>query len=82
MWKGRFSQDTNEAVINFTQSLDIDWRMAIDDIRGSIAHVRMLGHVGLLSGEEALLIEKNLCLIAEEIKKGKFVPKEIGRAHV
>ncbi|NLX85146.1 MAG: argininosuccinate lyase [Synergistaceae bacterium] len=75
MWKGRFSQDTNEAVINFTQSLDIDWRMAIDDIRGSIAHVRMLGHVGLLSGEEALLIEKNLCLIAEEIRKGKFVPK-------
>jgi len=58
MWKGRFSQDTDEAVQKFTQSLDMDWRMALADIRGSIAHVRMLGHTGLLSEEEATVIEK------------------------
>ena len=75
MWKGRFSQDTNEYVVNFTQSLDLDWRMALADIRGSIAHVRMLAHTELLSKEEATIIEKNLKEIAEEIKSGEFVPK-------
>jgi len=75
MWKGRFSQDTDETVVNFTQSLDLDWRMALADIRGSIAHVRMLGHVGLLSEEEAQTIEENLRAIAEEIRNGEFIPK-------
>lgn len=75
MWKGRFSQDTDEAVQKFTQSLDLDWMMALADIRGSIAHVRMLGQVGLLSNEEASTIEKNLLVIADEIKRGEFVPK-------
>lgn len=75
MWKGRFAQDTDEAVINFTQSLDLDWRMAMADIRGSIAHVRMLAHTGLLSAEDAATIEKGLKEIAEEIKSGKFTPK-------
>ncbi len=75
MWKGRFSQDTNEAVINFTQSLDLDWRMALADIRGSIAHVRMLGYTGLLSAEEASAIEENLHAISDEIRSGEFVPK-------
>lgn len=75
MWKGRFSQDTNEAVVNFTQSLDLDWRMAMADIRGSIAHVRMLADTNLLSCEEAEIIEKNLREISEEIKSGAFVPK-------
>ena len=75
MWKGRFSQDMDAAVLGFTQSLDLDWRMAAADIRGSIAHVRMLGHTGLLSKDEAETIEKNLREIAEEIKSGKFQPK-------
>ncbi len=75
MWKGRFSQDTDEAVQIFTQSLDLDWIMALADIRGSIAHVRMLGNTGLLSEEEASVIEKNLVLIADEVRNGAFIPK-------
>ncbi|MBR4401870.1 MAG: argininosuccinate lyase [Synergistes sp.] len=75
MWKGRFAQDTDEAVVNFTQSLDLDWRMAGADIRGSIAHVRMLAHTGLLKKDEAEQIEKGLREIAEEIKNGEFTPK-------
>ncbi|MDO4988041.1 MAG: argininosuccinate lyase [Synergistes sp.] len=75
MWKGRFAQDTDEAVVNFTQSLDLDWRMAAADIRGSIAHVRMLAHTGLLAKDEAAVIEKNLREIACEIKDNAFEPK-------
>jgi len=75
MWKGRFSQDTDEAVIKFTQSLDLDWRMALADIRGSVAHVRMLGHKGLLGEDEARLIEENLLAIADEVRSGRLIPK-------
>lgn len=75
MWKGRFSEDMNERVLDFTQSLDLDWRMALADIRGSIAHVRMLAHVGLLSDSEAKTIEEGLRAIAGEIRGGEFQPK-------
>lgn len=76
MWKGRFSQDTNAIVSRFTQSLDLDWRTVDDDIRGSIAHVRMLGKVGLLTAREALEIESELKRIAKDAKEGVFQPEE------
>ncbi|MDL2298197.1 argininosuccinate lyase [Synergistaceae bacterium OttesenSCG-928-D05] len=83
MWKGRFSQDTNDRVLDFTQSLDLDWRMAQADIRGSIAHVRMLALVGLLTAEESREIEENLEAISEEIKNGDFEPtRELEDVHM
>ncbi len=76
MWKGRFSQETNEIVGRFTQSLDLDWRTVQEDIRGSAAHVRMLAKMGLLTEEEAKEIEAALRQIAQEASSGAFVPKE------
>ncbi|MDR1944365.1 MAG: argininosuccinate lyase, partial [Synergistaceae bacterium] len=75
MWKGRFSQDTNEIAARFTQSLDLDWRTVQEDIRGSVAHVRMLASVGLLSRPEADEIESALETIAKEAASGEFQPK-------
>lgn len=75
MWKGRFSENMNDRVLNFTQSLDLDWRMALADIRGSVAHARMLAHIRLISDEEAKIIEDNLNTIAAEIRLGKLQPK-------
>ena len=83
MWKGRFKEATDKNVVDFTQSLDLDWRLAAADIRGSIAHVRMLSQTGLLPSEEAQIIEKNLREIAEEIKSGDFAPsKELEDVHM
>ena len=83
MWKGRFKQDTAEAVKDFTQSLDIDWRMAECDIKGSMAHVKMLGATGLLNPEEAEKIEIGLQKVLEEIKTGKFIPsKDLEDVHM
>ena len=76
VWKGRFTQDMNEIVCRFTQSLDLDWRTANADIRGSIAHVRMLVSTGLLPQSEGKLIEENLEAIREEITAGTFIPSE------
>ncbi|MDR0647908.1 MAG: argininosuccinate lyase [Synergistaceae bacterium] len=75
MWKGRFNQDMNEAVGRFTQSLDLDWRTVQEDIRGSAAHVRMLAETGLLSSDEALVIERELARIAREAASGEFQPR-------
>ena len=76
MWHGRFSEDMNDKVCRFTQSLDLDWRTVQCDIRGSIAHVRMLGRVGLITAEEASIIETALVQIAGEAEAKEFIPKE------
>ena len=76
MWHGRFKKDMAESVRDFTQSLDIDWRMAECDIKGSMAHVKMLGATGLLNSDEAKKIELGLQKVLEEIKTGKFAPSE------
>ncbi|MDR1873521.1 MAG: argininosuccinate lyase [Synergistaceae bacterium] len=76
MWQGRFKEDTAQVVLKFTQSLDVDWRLYEHDIRGSIAHVRMLGAVGLLKNDEVEQIEKGLGAVREEIRRGDFQPSE------
>lgn len=43
LWGGRFTQPTNKFVEEFTASIDFDKRLYHQDIRGSIAHARMLG---------------------------------------
>ncbi|MDK2958739.1 MAG: argininosuccinate lyase [Synergistaceae bacterium] len=76
MWKGRFSENTAQAVQKFTQSLDLDWGLASYDIDGSIAHARMLGSVGLIPADEARRIEDGLNRIREEIASGVLVPTQ------
>ena len=54
MWKGRFTAETADVVLRFSQSLDLDWRLAKCDIIGSIAHARMLGRGEALSKGDCL----------------------------
>jgi len=76
MWHGRFREDTAEMVQHFSQSLDLDWRLASYDVYGSIAHVRMLEHVGLLEQREAAVIEDGLREVLREIGEGRLQPLE------
>ena len=76
MWHGRFREDTAEMVQHFSQSLDLDWRLASYDVYGSIAHVRMLEHVGLLEQREAAVIEDGLREVLREIQEGSLQPLE------
>ena len=76
MWHGRFKKDMAADVLDFTQSLDIDWRMAECDIKGSLAHVKMLGATGLLKKDEAEKIALGLEKVLEEVKAGKFIPSK------
>jgi argininosuccinate lyase len=70
LWGGRFSKEADRSIEAFTASLPFDQRLAAWDIRGSIAHARMLGHTGILTAEEAATIVAGLEGIAAEIEDG------------
>jgi argininosuccinate lyase len=60
MWEGRFKEKTDISVIEFTKSIDIDKKLAIYDLIGSIAHTKMLFKVGLITKKEKEDILKGL----------------------
>jgi argininosuccinate lyase len=56
----------------FLSSLPVDRGLARYDLAGSVAHVEMLGHVGLLSESEVATLRRGLRTIAHEIAGGSF----------
>ena len=71
-WGGRFDGATDRRVEAFTESISFDRRLYEYDVRGSIAHARMLAHVGLISDDERDRIERGLLAIRDEIAAGDF----------
>ena len=72
LWKGRFATGLDPQVRAFTASLELDKRIALHDVRGSIAHARMLGRQAILSKEDALSLVAGLEAIADELRAGAF----------
>jgi argininosuccinate lyase len=71
-WGGRFSQATDPAVEAFSASIHFDRALARYDIRGSIAHARMLGRTKLVPPEDVEAIVGGLQAIEAEIEAGEF----------
>ena len=71
-WGGVFEQATDQRVERFTESVSYDRRLAPYDIQGSIAHARMLAHIGLLTPGERDAILGGLEQIGQEIAAGDF----------
>ena len=71
-WAGRFTQATDAFVEAFTASVDFDRRLAVHDIRGSIAHAAMLARIGVLGDKEYQAIAAGLEGIRDEIERGDF----------
>ncbi len=72
LWGGRFAAQTDALVEQFTASIAVDQRLYVEDIRGSQAHARMLGRVGVLSPAEAEQICTALEQIRQEIAEGRL----------
>ncbi len=72
MWGGRFTGDTDALVQTFGASVEVDRRMALEDIDGSIAHASMLMAQGILTEEELGSIRAGLQAIREDILAGEF----------
>ncbi len=71
-WSGRFTHKTSGIVESFTESISFDKRLWKHDIRGSIAHAKMLAKQRIIPAKDAEAIVKGLLEISAEIESGKF----------
>ena len=72
LWGGRFGSTPAEAFERLNSSIPFDVRLAPYDIRGSIAHARMLGRQGLVSEKESDEFVRGLETVLEEVEAGEF----------
>ena len=73
LWQ-KENSSVSELIEKFTVGRDkeFDLLLAKYDVQGSIAHVKMLGEVGILSNKEAAEAINQLEIISKEISEGKF----------
>ena len=71
-WSGRFAEPVSDLVKRYTASVFFDQRMAAQDIRGSLAHARMLARQRIISPSDLADIERGMAQIAGEIERGEF----------
>ncbi|SHI80800.1 argininosuccinate lyase [Desulfofundulus thermosubterraneus] len=71
LWGGRFQKATDHLVDDFHSSISFDQRLYRYDIRGSIAHARMLAKQGIIALEEAEAIVQGLEDILADIESGR-----------
>ena len=72
MWAGRFQKTLDKKADDFNSSIRFDCRMYAQDIKGSIAHAKMLAKQGIVSVEDVELILCGLEGILQDIQMGKL----------
>jgi argininosuccinate lyase len=70
LWGGAFSADSLPLLQEYSNSIAFDWQLAAHDIRGSIAHVTMLGECGIISTDESKQIRTGLEQLAKQVADG------------
>ncbi len=73
MWGGRFQKDSDKLMEDFHSSIGFDCKLYAQDIRGSKAHARMLGDVGVITKEEAVALIDGLQAVQADIEAGTVV---------
>ncbi|MBW1850711.1 MAG: argininosuccinate lyase, partial [Deltaproteobacteria bacterium] len=72
VWGGRFRKDTDALANSFNSSISFDSRLYAQDIKGSMAHCRMLAKQRIITDEEASQILKALAEIMEQLDRGEI----------
>mgnify|MGYP000863661355 CR=1 FL=1 len=72
LWGGRFTKQTDQIVYDFNASIRFDKKLCEQDIRGSIAHAKMLAKQHILTEEESDDIISGLKEILMDVKSGKL----------
>ena len=72
MWGGRFNAGPDAVMEAINASIDVDRRLAAQDIAGSKAHAAMLAGQGIVSRADADAIANGLDRIAGEIARGEI----------
>ncbi len=72
VWSGRFTEPVSDLVKRYTASVFFDKRMALQDIRGSLAHATMLARQAIISADDLAAIQRGMTQIKGEIERGEF----------
>ncbi len=72
LWGGRFQKETSQMMDDFHSSISFDQRLFAQDIRGSMAHARMLCRQGILSAADEQAIQAGLQGILQDMQDGKI----------
>lgn len=72
LWKGRFESGTHPLMEAFSSSIAFDKELYKEDIQGSLAHAKMLGHCGIVSKEESQQLCEGLQKVLEKIESGEY----------
>ena len=67
---GRFTKETDQLVYNFNASISFDQKFYAQDMKGSIAHVKMLAKQGILTEEERDQIIAGIESILNDVEQG------------
>ena len=70
MWSGRFQKEISGYIDEWAASIDFDRILYREDIRGSLAHAKMLARQNIISEADAELIESGLKGILAELEEG------------
>lgn len=73
MWDGRFEEGSSELLEEFNASIFFDKKLYKEDIKGSLAHAKMLCSIGILDKTELGDIERGLHQVLGEIESGAFI---------
>ena len=76
LWGGRFTKETDKLVYNFNASISFDQKFYKQDMEGSIAHVKMLASVGILTEEERDQIITGIEGILRDVENGSLIITE------
>ena len=72
LWAGRFRKETSRLMDDFHSSISFDRRLYAQDIRGSMAHAKMLAKQGVISEEDRDAILAGLEGILEDMQSGRI----------
>lgn len=72
LWHGRFQSKLNPQAWDLNTSLPVDQRMAVQDVRGSLAWASGLAGAGVITAGEASELQRGLTQILNEFECGSF----------
>jgi len=71
-WGGRFSKSSEQWIEEFGASISFDQELVLEDIEGSIAHVKMLGKSNIIPLDESEQIVAGLLTLKEKAEAGEL----------
>ena len=72
LWGGRFEASLDKQTEAFGASIKFEQRLAPFDLKGSLAHVKMLGETGIITTEESQKIAEGLKKVEEKLLNGQI----------